>query len=201
MNQKAAQLRGRQWSGSKPANEEEARARVIEAFIRIVERQGYERVSMAGVAREAGITRPTLYKYFNSITDLYFASVRSVFEEKARALATRLKTRKKLESQLLESLRSLNRDSSEDKLYSTFLRTSISSDLVQGLSPADREEAQVSLLSIALEPIFDSHPSLDKNREEFMSLFTRLAISLLFAPFPDDASIKRFVKMLLDGIK
>ncbi len=201
MNQTVTQLRGRLWSGNRPANEIEARKRIIDAFLELAQGQGYEKVSMSGVASAAGITRPTLYKYFNNISDLYFASVQSVFEASAMKLTEQLERYESLESQLTQSLLMLNAESSKDELYANFLRGIITSEMVRQLPLEDREQAQIPLLAIALEPIFAKHPAARRKRAEISALYARLAISVLFVPFADEASIRKLVRMLLKGIE
>jgi AcrR family transcriptional regulator len=52
------------WSGDVPADAADARERILEAAVRCVSRVGVERTSTALIAREAGVSRPTLYAYF-----------------------------------------------------------------------------------------------------------------------------------------
>lgn len=52
------------WSGDVPADASDARSRIMEAAVRCVSRVGVERTSTALIAREAGVSRPTLYAYF-----------------------------------------------------------------------------------------------------------------------------------------
>ena len=52
------------WSGDLPADSDDARQRILEAAVRCVSRVGVERTSTALIAREAGVSRPTLYAYF-----------------------------------------------------------------------------------------------------------------------------------------
>lgn len=52
------------WSGDVPADADDARERILEAAVRCVSRVGVERTSTALIAREAGVSRPTLYAYF-----------------------------------------------------------------------------------------------------------------------------------------
>lgn len=52
------------WSGDMPADADDARGRILDAAVRCVSRVGVERTSTALIAREAGVSRPTLYAYF-----------------------------------------------------------------------------------------------------------------------------------------
>ncbi|NLD77468.1 MAG: TetR/AcrR family transcriptional regulator [Acidimicrobiales bacterium] len=61
------------WAGSPPADEREARARIVEAAMRVVDRRGPDAFTLADVANDLGITRPTVYRYFTSTEDLFAA--------------------------------------------------------------------------------------------------------------------------------
>lgn len=54
----------RLWSGAVPADEDEARERIMAAAVRCVQKYGVDRSSTKLIADEAGISRPTLYAYF-----------------------------------------------------------------------------------------------------------------------------------------
>jgi AcrR family transcriptional regulator len=57
-----------------PGDDTEARRRLIEATRRCIERFGPERVTLGDVADEAGVTRPTVYRYFDTGEDLLRAA-------------------------------------------------------------------------------------------------------------------------------
>jgi AcrR family transcriptional regulator len=61
------------WSGSLPANEDEARARIIDSAMRCVDANGVAEFSLSDVANELGITRQTVYRYFPSADELFAA--------------------------------------------------------------------------------------------------------------------------------
>ena len=65
------------WGGSPPADDEEARKRIIDATLRCVERRGPAQASLSDVADSLGITRRTVYRYFSGADEL-FASVAEV---------------------------------------------------------------------------------------------------------------------------
>jgi AcrR family transcriptional regulator len=44
----------------------DTRGRILEAALRTLGRQGSDGLSMAGIGREAGVSRRTLYRYFNN---------------------------------------------------------------------------------------------------------------------------------------
>lgn len=49
---------------------EDRRAQLLDATLTLIAEQGYESVSMEGIARAAGVTKPVVYDLFGSLTDL-----------------------------------------------------------------------------------------------------------------------------------
>jgi AcrR family transcriptional regulator len=61
------------WSGSTPATDEEAVARILSAAGKAIDQRGAD-VSIADVARTLGVTRQTVYRYFPSTDALLVAA-------------------------------------------------------------------------------------------------------------------------------
>lgn len=59
------------WAGTPPADDDEARKRIIAATLERVERRGAERTSISDVAESLGITRRTIYRYFSGADELF----------------------------------------------------------------------------------------------------------------------------------
>ncbi|MCP9273670.1 TetR/AcrR family transcriptional regulator [Mycolicibacterium arenosum] len=66
-------MRTHGWSGAKPADDEEAIARILAAAKRRIDRQGKE-FGVSDVAKDVGVTRQTVYRYFPSTEALLFAT-------------------------------------------------------------------------------------------------------------------------------
>jgi len=68
-------MRAAAWAGlPSPASDTEARNRLLDAARRCFERFGIEKTSIADVAAEAGVTRRTVYRYFDSSDELLRAA-------------------------------------------------------------------------------------------------------------------------------
>jgi AcrR family transcriptional regulator len=63
---------------------EERREQLLDATLALIAGKGYESVSMEGIARRAGVTKPVVYDLFGSLADLLEALLE---REEARALA------------------------------------------------------------------------------------------------------------------
>lgn len=66
-------VRTRGWQGDLPQDADEARARILDAATRCVERYGLAKTRLADVAAEAGVTRQTVYRYFSSVNEMLAA--------------------------------------------------------------------------------------------------------------------------------
>lgn len=70
MKPDAPSVRGKGQRGPKPLLGDEPRDRIYEAALRCFDRAGIRKANMDGVAREAGVSRPTVYYYFSTKEDL-----------------------------------------------------------------------------------------------------------------------------------
>lgn len=66
-------MRTHGWSGSTPATDEEAVARILTAAGQVIDERGAD-FSIADVARALGVTRQTVYRYFPSTDTLLVAA-------------------------------------------------------------------------------------------------------------------------------
>ena len=66
-------MRRHGWQGDPPANDAEARDRIIDATMRCVDRYGPQKTGLSDVAQELGVTRQTVYRHFASTEDLLIA--------------------------------------------------------------------------------------------------------------------------------
>ena len=69
----SAFVRTHGWSGAKPASDDEAVARILEAAGKAIEERGAD-FSISDVARTVGVTRQTVYRYFSSTEALLVAA-------------------------------------------------------------------------------------------------------------------------------
>ncbi len=67
------EMRRHGWQGDPPADDTEARERIIDATMRCVDRHGPQKTGLSDVAQELGVTRQTVYRHFASTEDLLIA--------------------------------------------------------------------------------------------------------------------------------
>jgi AcrR family transcriptional regulator len=67
-------MRTHGWRGDPPRSDDEARARIIEAAGRCVDRFGARKTGLTDIAQDLGVTRATVYRYFTNAEDLLKAT-------------------------------------------------------------------------------------------------------------------------------
>jgi len=82
-------MQSRGWRGDQPADDDEARARIIAAAMRCLDRYGPLKTGLSDVATELGVTRQTVYRLYASTEELLFA----VAESAADAFVNRMVAR------------------------------------------------------------------------------------------------------------
>lgn len=58
------------WGGSPPADEEEARQRIIDATARLIDRHGVAKTTLSDVAAELEVTRQTVYRHLGNMSEI-----------------------------------------------------------------------------------------------------------------------------------
>lgn len=64
----------RGWGGTPPADDDDARARIVAAALALIQRQGPQNAKLSDVATYLGVTRPTVYRYFPTADGLLAAA-------------------------------------------------------------------------------------------------------------------------------
>lgn len=76
------------WQGDPPPTEQLARDRILSATTRCIDRAGVAKTTLMDIAAEAGITRQTVYRYYQSLGEL----LRAVAEAGAVDFVERMRT-------------------------------------------------------------------------------------------------------------
>ncbi|MGV9791845.1 TetR/AcrR family transcriptional regulator [Gordonia sp. NPDC003422] len=83
-------MRTHGWGGRVPVNDEEAVARILAATRLTIDRRGAA-TSLADVARELGVTRQTVYRYFGGTDELLAATAVDAVEGLLERMTARLR--------------------------------------------------------------------------------------------------------------
>ncbi len=81
------------WKGAIPESSTAARKHLLAVAQACIERHGFSKVTLSDVAAAAGVTRPTVYRYFGSADELFNAAAVTAsggYLERVRSRAMRL---------------------------------------------------------------------------------------------------------------
>lgn len=94
----------RGWAGLPPETQDEGGRRIIEAAARCVDRLGAEHTTLSAVAEESGVSRRTIYRYFDGLEDLFAAVGRSAMDDFQKRLDEATASIKDVVTLVVESL-------------------------------------------------------------------------------------------------
>lgn len=159
----------------------ETQQKIIDAAIRCVKQWGIEKTNLNDIAKEAGVTRPTVYSYFPNRHDV----IRSALLQSGYAFAARIlaymnkfsNTKDRLIETLLFALEELPKEPYLTLITQTDFSSQINED---ALSDA---EGQVICLGLFKE-IFKFDLPSDTDLIEITEFTTRLMLSLLMIKGP-----------------
>ncbi len=165
------------WNGSSPSTPTDARRILLESATKCVERLG-RRAGLTDVALEAGVTRQTVYRYFEDTEDLFRSAAALAsggFLERMRA---QVRTRETLVEQVVEcmvfTIRGLSSDPNLGNITPDDDMFSLSSMLELGFV-----QEEVRLLT-------DGNPGMTTQQlDELAELLVRLLHSFLEEPGVD----------------
>jgi AcrR family transcriptional regulator len=150
------------WAGDRPQDAATAKRRLLEAAFRCFTREGVTRTTLADVAREAGVSRPTVYKHFNDRDGIVRALLLSAAPAFTGRLAAHVVVARSLEEGLVEALAFCFRELPNDPLFGVLFRDEAAlrtSRLV--LSSPEILEATAALLA----PVVDAARQTGRLRE------------------------------------
>jgi AcrR family transcriptional regulator len=80
---------------------------MLECARHVFARDGYENASMDGIAEEAGVSKPMLYAYFGSKSELYLAALRDSAEQLQAAVSSAIEPSDPAERRLWQGILAL----------------------------------------------------------------------------------------------
>ena len=167
------------WSGNRPDNTADARDRICQAALECFLRLGIQRTTMTDIAREAGITRPTLYKHFKNKADVLFTSIDNEALQFALAVVAHARTFDALEERIVETIVYVVSEFPKSPTLSLVLRDEMGEQL---RARAFSSEATLVFSQLTAEPLIELQPSLAKQGIEITEIMSRFAISMILFP-------------------
>jgi AcrR family transcriptional regulator len=168
------------WDGD-PPHRTAARERLLEVAALCVARDGIAGTGIAHVALEAGVSRPTVYRYFKDREEL----IRSVLLQAGLRLANEVQEHirafegpgEKIVAATLFTLRAIREN---PVLRQVWQPTTFDANVLQGFT----QPASITFTRVALAEIIDATGWDEEEAAESMEFMLRMIISLLATPEP-----------------
>ncbi len=141
---------------------------ILEAAIRLFTRYGVKRSSMGDLAKEAGVSRQTLYNTFRNRDDVLRALIRSHTDDAVTEIETRIETVPDLGDQLDIAFERMTVSA-----FNLVAATPNAQDLVDGFNRAGQEELDAAserfrvLIARILSPHLADQPRAGLTLEDF----------------------------------
>lgn len=174
------------WSGDVPADADEARDRIIRAAMRCIAAHSADRASLGAIAEEAGVSRPTLYAYFENREDL----MEQVLLVTAESYVEHVLAHARKFDTAAERLVELMVYAATEIRTESGLAASVGvGSILQG--PLSAEE--VYFARVALGPVMELSPQLGEWIDDAAELAARVFVSMLNreSPVPRSDDEKR----------
>lgn len=183
------------WHGD-PPEPAAARERLLEVAFRCIARNGIPATGVAHIALEAGVSRPTVYRYFKDREEL----IRSVLLQAGLRLANEVQEHirsfadpgDKVAEAALFTLRAVREN---PVLRQVWQPAVFDAYLLQGFT----QPASIMFARVALGEIIDATGWDEAEATESMELTLRMILSLLAAPEPErsESELREFLRRRL----
>ena len=181
----------RSWAGDPPLPGA-ARERLLEAAARCVARDGLPALSMAAVAEAAGVSRPTVYRYFADRGALLEATLFFAGRSLADSIGERLRRHASPAEKAVEAMLfvhgAIPRDPVLGALWSATL---LDASAVAGIT----RRSAVGWARQAVKELVQAAGWRDEEADEAVETMLRMLLSLLAAPEPrrSEAELRAFL--------
>lgn len=179
------------WDGD-PPHRSAARERLLEVAAQCIARNGIAATGIAHVAHEAGVSRPTVYRYFKDRQEL----IRSVLLQAGLRMANEVRehvqtvesTGEKVVEATLFTLQAIRENPVLRQVWQPAL---FDAKVLQGFT----QPASIMFTRVALSDIIESAGWDDAEANEGMELMLRIILSLLASPEPvrSEQELRRFL--------
>lgn len=187
------------WAGD-PPQRSAARERLLDAAARCVARNGLPATGIASVALEAGVSRPTVYRYFADrqalVEETLLRAGRGVTDRLAAQLRRFDDPRRQAVEAMLFALREVRRDPILCQVWSS---TALDASALEAFT----RPATVAWTREALELLVANAGWSDAEADEAIELMLRFLLALMAAPEPrrSPAALRAFLRRrLLPGL-
>jgi AcrR family transcriptional regulator len=180
------------WAGDPPPAHAVARERLLEAAVRCIARDGMAGAHVAAVAAEAGVSRPTVYRYFADRRALLEATMMHAGRDLAARLGAHLRGFRTPAEMAVEAICFVLQEiPREPVLGAVWRETLLDADAVAGTT----RRPAIRWSRAALEELVRAAGWSDEAADESVEVMLRTLLSLLVAPEPrrSGAALRAFL--------
>jgi len=167
------------WSGNRPKNENEAKRRVCKAALECLNRLGLEKTGMSDIAKEAGISRPTLYKYFKNKEEVFFTAIDLEAHAFAESVVKHAQQFATIEDRIVETIIYVVEELPKEQNLSFVLNHELAGAL---RARAFSDEATLVFSEMTALPLIEIRPDLADQGADISEIMARFAISMILFP-------------------
>ncbi len=167
------------WSGNRPKNNTEAKSRVCNAALECLKRLGLEKTTMTDIAKEAGISRPTLYKYFKNKDEVFFTAIDIEAHIFAQAVVKHAQQFRTIEERIVETIIYVVEELPNDHNLSYVLNHELAGTL---RDRAFSDGATRVFSEMTALPLIEIRPDLADQGVDISEIMARFAISMILFP-------------------
>ena len=191
-NQQPRAERTRPWAGDPPTLHDAARERLLEAAVGCVARDGMAGANVAAVAAEAGVSRPTVYRYFADRQALVEATLMHAGRDLAERLGARLRRLVAPAEMAVEAMCFVLQEiPREPVLGAMWTEAVLDAGAVAGLT----RPTALAWSRDAVQDLVRAAGWSGRTADEAIEVMLRMLLSLLAAPEPrrSDAALRAFL--------
>ncbi|MDZ4265267.1 MAG: helix-turn-helix domain-containing protein [Mycobacterium sp.] len=189
------------WRGAPPADDTEARKRIVDAALASIERRGPRLTTLSEVAADLGITRPTIYRHFASTEALLAAAAEIALDHWTARIGRMVRDLDDATDLLVEAVAYLVEQLPEEPLLALLLETDRSRVSRQMVMPAAIARSRVMLENTQIDWLSKgfSGPRMD----DLVEYLHRMIQSMVIAP-PDPPrgpkELRRYLRLWIEPV-
>ena len=184
--------RTRAWAGDSPTLPAAARERLLDAAVRCIARDGMAGANVAAVAADAGVSRPTVYRYFADQQALVDATLLHAGRDLSERLGAQLRRFAAPAEMAVEAVRFVLREIPREPVLGAMWNEAVLD--ARSVASMTRRPA-LEWSRNALQELVRAAGWSAEAADEAIEMMLRMLLSLLAAPEPrrSDAALRAFL--------